>query len=145
MAKSKQRFTNRSGAKKWIWERFGPALAPNRGQSSSHLGLALRQARDRRRWPADSTDVPQLSVWLILTSCSHGYKRQICWHFYFQPPGLGKHSLQIAHMSSGWAGEACEAGRSWGPEDGGRGWRRSWPACPPPKSTAWPWEEVKLL
>lgn len=52
-----------------------------------------------------------------LTSCLHGYKRQICWHFYFQPPGLDKHFLQIAHMSWGWTWgsvQGREEFKSWG-------------------------------
>lgn len=68
-------------------------------------------------WKADSTDVLQLSLWLILTSCLHSYKRQICWHFYFQPPGLDKHFLQIAHMSWGWAWGGVQGRqefKSWG-------------------------------
>lgn len=68
-------------------------------------------------WKADSTDALQLSLWLILTSCLHGYKRQICWHFYFQPPGLDKHFLQIAHMSWGWTWGGVQGRqefKSWG-------------------------------
>lgn len=85
---------NRERIESVLAQIWGPVLA-----EQLPSGLTLEKTQCRWLWPADSTDVQQLSAWLILTSCSHGYKRQICWHFYFQPPGCDKRSLQIAHVS----------------------------------------------